>query len=56
LFQVWSDSPGDVFALLIQIKVLIERWQKEYNQVRPHNALEYQPKALEAILITMAMS
>ncbi len=30
--------------------VLIKQWRKEYNQVRPHSALKYQPPAPEAIL------
>jgi len=34
-------------------KVLIEAWRKEYNEVRPHSSLKYQPPAPEAIL-TMA--
>ncbi|MDD5511131.1 MAG: integrase core domain-containing protein, partial [Dehalococcoidales bacterium] len=29
------------------------QWRREYNQIRPHSALEYQPPAPAAIL-TMA--
>jgi len=28
---------------------LIEKWRKEYNQIRPHSALGYNPPAPEAI-------
>jgi putative transposase len=40
----------EIFATLEEAKVLIEQWRKEYNQVRPHSALGYQPPAPEAIL------
>ena len=41
---------GEIFYTLTEAKVLIERWRREYNQVRPHSALGYQPPAPEAIL------
>jgi putative transposase len=41
---------GEVFYTLAEAKVLIERWRREYNQVRPHSALAYRPPAPEAIL------
>jgi putative transposase len=31
-----------------EVKVLVERWRKKYNQVRPHSSLEYKPPAPEA--------
>jgi len=34
----------------VEAKVLIERWRREYNQVRPHSALGNRPPAPEAIL------
>ncbi len=40
----------EVFTTLTEANVLIEQWRKEYNQVRPHSALGYQPPAPEAIL------
>jgi transposase InsO family protein len=43
----------EVFTTLEEARVLIEQWRREYNQVRPHSALGYQPPAPEAIL-TMA--
>ena len=42
---------GETFTTLTEAKVLIERWKREYNQVRPHSSLGYQPPAPEAILI-----
>ena len=42
----------EIFATLGEAKVLIEQWRREYNQVRPHSALGYQPPAPEAILTT----
>jgi putative transposase len=40
----------EIFTTLEEVKVLIEQWRREYNQVRPHSALGYQPPAPEAIL------
>ena len=40
----------EIFATLKEAKVLIEQWRREYNQVRPHSALKYQPPAPEAVL------
>ena len=40
----------EVFTTLTEAKVLIEQWRKEYNQVRPHSALNYRPPAPEAIV------
>ena len=40
----------EIFTTLKEAKVLIEQWRKEYNQVRPHSALKYQPPAPEAVL------
>ena len=43
----------EIFTTLEEAKVLIEQWRKNYNQVRPHSALGYQPPAPEAILTTV---
>jgi putative transposase len=40
----------EIFTTLEEAKVLIVQWQREYNQIRPHSALGYQPPAPEAIL------
>ena len=37
----------EVFDTLWEAKVLVERWRREYNQVRPHSALGYRPPAPE---------
>jgi putative transposase len=42
----------EIFTTLEEAKVLIESWRKEYNQVRPHSSLGYQPPTPEAILVT----
>jgi len=39
---------GEIFYTLQEAQVLIERWRREYNQVRPHSALGYRPPAPEA--------
>ena len=41
---------GEVFTTLAEAKVLIEGWRKEYNHIRPHSALGYQPPAPEALM------
>ena len=40
---------GEIFTTLLEAKVLIENWRKEYNQFRPHSSLNYQPPAPETI-------
>ena len=40
----------EIFTTLVEAKVLISQWRKEYNQIRPHSALSYRPPAPEAIL------
>ena len=37
----------EVFDTLWEAKVLVERWRREYNQVRPHSALGYRTPAPE---------
>lgn len=39
---------GEIFYSLKEAKVLIERWRRYYNEVRPHSALGYRPPAPEA--------
>mgnify|MGYP001364538489 CR=1 FL=1 len=40
----------EVFYTLREAQVLIERWRKEYNTLRPHSALGYRPPAPETFL------
>ena len=41
----------EIFTTIAEAKVLIEAWRKEYNQIRSHSALNYQPPAPEAALV-----
>jgi putative transposase len=41
---------AEIFDTLREAKVLIERWRREYNTIRPHSSLDYRPPAPEAIL------
>jgi putative transposase len=45
----------EIFMTLEEAKVLIEQWRRDYNQIRPHSSLGYQPPAPEAVL-TVAMT
>ena len=36
----------EIFDTLREAQVLIERWRREYNHVRPHSSLGYGPPAL----------
>ena len=40
---------GEIFYTLKEAQVLIERWRKHYNTIRPHSALGYRPPAPETI-------
>ena len=35
----------EIFYTLTEAKILIERWRRQYNTVRPHSALGYRPPA-----------
>ena len=37
----------EIFDTLLEAQVLIERWRKEYNTIRPHSSLGYVPPAPE---------
>lgn len=41
---------GEIFYSLKEAQVLVERWRREYNQVRPHSSLGYKPPAPVAVL------
>ena len=47
---------GEIFYSLKEAKVLIERWRRHYNTVRPHSALGYKPPAPETVLPVPARS
>ena len=37
----------EIFDTLLEAKVVIENWRREYNQFRPHSSLGYRPPAPE---------
>ena len=39
---------GEIFTTLLEAKVLIENWRREYNHIRPHSSLGYRPPAPQA--------
>jgi transposase InsO family protein len=40
----------EIFYTLPEAQILIERWRKEYNHIRPHSSLGYHPPAPQAWL------
>lgn len=36
---------GEIFDTLLEAKILIEKWRREYNEIRPHSSLDYRPPA-----------
>lgn len=38
---------GEIFYTLLEAKVMIEKWTREYNTIRPHSSLGYKPPAPE---------
>ena len=40
----------EIFTTLLEAKVLIENWRREYNTIRPHSSLGYKPPAPEAVM------
>ena len=41
---------GEIFYTLKEAQVIIEKWRKEYNTIRPHSSLNYRPPVPETIL------
>ena len=39
----------EIFTTLTDAQILVDRWRREYNQVRPHSALGYRPPAPETL-------
>ena len=42
----------EIFYTLTEAQILIERWRRQYNTVRPHSALGYRPPTPEAVMPT----
>jgi putative transposase len=40
----------EIFTTLLEAKVIIENWRKEYNEIRPHSSLGYRPPAPRVII------
>ena len=40
----------EVFNTLAEAQVLIERWRRHFNAVRPHSALGYRPPAPRVVM------
>jgi hypothetical protein len=48
--KLWDELLNvETFDTLLEAKVLLARWRRHYNTVRPHSSLAYRPPALEAI-------
>jgi transposase InsO family protein len=39
----------ETFYTLTEARILLERWRRQYNTIRPHSALGYRPPAPEAV-------
>ena len=40
----------EIFTTLLEAKILIEQWRKEYNHIRPYSSLGYRPPAPQVIM------
>jgi len=40
----------EIFTTLLEAKVLVEAWRREYNEIRPHSSLGYRPPAPRVIM------
>jgi transposase InsO family protein len=40
----------EVFDTILETEVLVERWRREYNHIRPHSSLGNRPLTLEVII------
>ena len=34
-----------ILIFFMEAKILIEKWRREYNEIRPHSSLDYRPPA-----------
>jgi len=48
--RMYDMTKNTMRKILKEAKVLIERWRRHYNTVRPHQSLGYRPPAPEAIV------
>ena len=39
----------EIYDTLLEAHVLVERWRREYNTIRPHSVLNYRPPSPVAI-------
>jgi hypothetical protein len=39
----------EIFYTVAEAKVLVERWRREYNTIRPHSALGYRPPGIVSV-------
>ena len=39
---------GEIFDTVLEARIVIEAWRKNYNTIRPHSSLGYKPPAPEA--------
>ena len=44
----------EIFYTMAEARILVERWRRHYNEVRPHSALGYRPPAPAAIVLQPA--
>jgi hypothetical protein len=42
---------GELLDTVMEAKVLVEGWRKDYNRFRPHSSLGYKPPAPEAYVV-----
>jgi putative transposase len=40
----------EIFTTLLEAKILVEAWRREYNEIRPHSSLGYKPPAPRVII------
>jgi putative transposase len=40
---------GEIFEKLTEAKILLNKWRKHYNEIRPHSSIGYKPPAPVAL-------
>lgn len=46
----------EIFDNIFEAKILIEKWRKDYNTIRPHNSLSYRPPTPVTMYMSMGNS
>lgn len=45
---------GEIFYALLEARIVIESWRRDYNAIHPHASIDYEPPASEVFVPAFA--